>query len=93
MRKINNRINELRKSYFDENNKYPSELSEKLIYDFLDFLNKIKNNISPSITLSPNGYYSVRYIINDYKIVLSFYEKRINCIVYNSKKIIFDIDF
>jgi len=66
---IKNRVLELKDYFYGENNKLPSDKSEKLLFQFLNKFDSIRK---PSITISDNGFFSIRYIVNEMKVILSF---------------------
>jgi hypothetical protein len=69
--KISKRLSDLSNSFFEENGELPSENSKKTLIKFLSRMNCF---LLPSITLSPKGFFSVRWILQKNKIVLCFNE-------------------
>ena len=67
--KILERIKDLKDSFFEENKELPNKNSEKLLFNFLS---EINSQLLPSITLSPQGFFSIRWILKNEKIVLCF---------------------
>jgi len=71
--KIMNRIEELSNYFVEETSEVPNKHSKKFLLEFLKNINYKK---IPSITLSPSGNFSIRWIDGPNKIVLNFHEKK-----------------
>ncbi|HCL57234.1 MAG TPA: hypothetical protein DHW82_09545 [Spirochaetia bacterium] len=72
-KKISERIKELTDLFFSETSLQPSQESKKLL---LEFLSEIDKKFYPSITLSPSGFFSMRWNNKENQFVLSFKEKK-----------------